>query len=176
MAIPSARAAIRTSSRWAAAGSGVGRVEDLRRQDPLGQVVAALEVDPARGDDLAGEEQVLERELSLVPVPHVAGSRRRAHRPGIAGADRTLLADQLARGGHQLGLLAGDPRRSIPTPRGARRPSASAAADAVDERDQRGLVRPVLDQPPVDAAAADARRSGPGARESYGPRRENTGM
>ena len=131
---------------------GLGRIrrrrrEDLGGQDPLGQVVEALEVDPPRGHHLAGEEQVLERDLAVVPVPHVAGPRLGSRDPGRARADGALLGDEVHRVGDELGALADD-ATDRPPRLGVDAGHPPAKQRVALHRDERGLVGPVLDQAP----------------------------
>ncbi len=74
-----------SSSLRASSSVGDGRRQGLRRQHPLGEVVEPGEVvaPPASGD-LTVEEEVLEGDLAVVPVP-----------------PRTLLADPLAEVGRR---------------------------------------------------------------------------
>ncbi len=92
MPTPSERAAMSSSS---SAGGGLVRRrpgEDGRGDDALDQVVAAGEVARTpRGADDAGDEQLLERRLAVVPVPP---------RPLVADAALDVADGQRAAGPH----------------------------------------------------------------------------
>ncbi len=128
-----------------------------RRQDALDQVVVALKVDAPPGADRAGEEERLQRHLAFVPVPHLTRRRALALVAGVSRTHRTLCPHQLERLRDQLLLLC----QHAPHPR----PDAMALVHApaeqrvVLDRDQRRLMRPVLDQATIDTAAAVSRDS-----------------
>ena len=101
---------------------------------------------------MAGPEQPLERDLPVVPVPHLTGEPSRAlGRTRVVGADRPLLAHQLQHLLHEVRMLAGDPPHPAPgVPVGPLHPPAHERLQL--DRDKRRLVRPVLEQLAPDRA------------------------
>ena len=139
---------------------GVRRVrgEDLGGQHPLGQVVEPLEVHPRPGGERAGAEQVLADPLDVRARPPRGALRpgrarpqRRLQRPGT---HRTQLLDRGQQLVDQPRLPVGE-RLVVPPP--ARTLGARQQQRPVGDRQQAGLVRPVLHQHP-----GTARRVRPG--------------
>jgi hypothetical protein len=122
-----------------------------RGQDPLGEVVDLVEAGPPRDRQLAGAPEVLQRGLLGLPPP-----------PGLVGPLGALVLEVA---GHQ-GPLAGDALADVvdhPLRVGAdalhppgvleHAPAVALEADlpigVPDRGDGRGVVRPVLEEPPV---------------------------
>src|SRR5205814_887993 len=78
-----------------------GRVEISPRDHLLGKRVEPLEAVPARDDDLACCEQVLEDPLLRLPVPHAAAAAalEEARRQGA------VLAERAEHGGLHFGVV-----------------------------------------------------------------------
>ena len=116
-----------------------GRVEHLARKHPLGEVVRALEAaDPSGDHELAGVPERLEDHLRRLPVPHPAA----ALAVEVAGRQRAALADRREHLLGELGMLrdhVAAPRVMACHPEAEERPLL--------DRDETGLVRPVLEDP-----------------------------
>jgi hypothetical protein len=123
--------------------------QDVGRKNSLGKLVESLEVAPTRDRHPAHAEEVLERDLGVLPVPHPPGRRigvrigrtaSGAVGTGVASRDRAPLDD--------LGEHVIDQARAAPCSRGAcRRPPPTAP------RDPDPTGRPRLDAPPPASSA-----------------------
>ena len=151
---PAPRPSRRSSSRCASSADGVGRPTHRGRQHALGEVVDPFEgAAPRRRGDEAGEEQPFDGELAVVPAPPGAapfaavGQLRRGERPAVGDLAqhrvdvfRLLLPEEMQLALAVAGILAG--ALHAPAEQGMRA-----------ERQQRGLVRPELEQPALALAA-----------------------
>ena len=116
--------------------------------NPLGKVVAALEALPSRDREVAAVPERLEHHLRRLPVPHPAAALPFE----VARAERPFLADAGQHGLDEVGMLA---QRAVV---GA--PVAAALHDGPEvgpelDRQQRRLVRPVLEDPPLTEQPRD---------------------
>ena len=127
--------------------------EDVRRDDPLGEVVDASEVArTASGRDLPAPEEVLERDLAVVPVP-----------------PRALLADALLEVAGRQGTVVGHPLQHLLDVTGAPFTQLEVPAPLVVAGHVPavqvvvlgghvgGLVHPVLEQLAVGGRVGDER-------------------
>jgi hypothetical protein len=127
----------------------------VRRQDPLDEVVLALEIHPSCRADLAGPEEVLQRHLAVVPVPHLAGLLLGSLVAELIAAQRSVEGDCTTNILDEVGLFAIDSLDTRPCVIGRSRHSPSQQGVRAD-RDERRLVRPVLDVLALDLAGGVA--------------------
>ncbi len=123
------------------------RLEVALRDHPLGEVVEPLEVRPARDREVAPVPERLEHQLRGLPVPHSSAPLPLEG----AGRERPFVADPLQHRLDEVGVVLKGLRVPAPVPfAGHHAPEVGVELD----RDQRRLVRPVLEDP--------ARREQPG--------------
>ena len=131
--------------RLAGLGLGDGRPgQDVGGQDPLGKVVDPLEAGPADGGQAPRPVEPLEGQLALAPPPPRAAAlaglaqRRRGEAAPLGHLGQDGLDERRLLGGE-----AGQPRPRVP----GCRPGHSPAHQRVGlHREERLLVRPVLEQ------------------------------
>ena len=129
------------SARWASASAGVGSVQDRPRDHPLGQVVDPLEVAPGGG---------VIRPARTAIRAH-AWRRLHSHQPGRLGPCSSSDAaigpwSPTARGPASARAARAEPRIA-PARRASRAVHPPAQQGVQRERQQRGLVAPVFEEP-----------------------------
>src|SRR5215213_198891 len=134
--------ALRLLRRWRR------RFQDLGREHPFGEVVDAFEAAPTGRRDLPRPEQPFERPLSVAPAPPRAPALGAALE--LAGAQRTAGFDLAPHRGDEIALLPFEPGKSpvdaFPPGRSLHPPAEQGMQVDPDER---GLVTPVLKEPPA---------------------------
>ena len=138
------RAASAVSSRFASTSDGVGTARIRGGHHPICEVVAPLERPASADAQLAGDEQLLARDLCVRPLPP-AGTALAGGLEGlldVARRHRPALPDD---GEHLVGEMPGaDPSRS---PSRANRRQRSSGSNS--DRHERCDMRPGLQQQPV---------------------------
>ena len=141
------------------------RVEPLLRITSLRKVVRPLEILATGDHQLAPIPQCVEHHLRRLPVPHAAGTVTAPFE--VPRAERALGPDALEHGLDKLAVLA---HRDVMTPPMAAALHHSAKVRPQLDRQQRRLVRPVLEDPPLAKQALDRPvRDGSDARRQRQP-------
>ena len=150
---------------------GRRRVDDGLRQDPLGQVIHALEASPRMRGDLPGPEQPLERNLAFAPAPPAALAA--VARADLGHAERAAIANFREHLAAEGGTVAPEPRDVAPGAVAVLRALHAPAQQwlALD-RHQRRLVTPVLEQLSPAAAIGGCVQQRHGVRAEPGEQRQ----
>src|SRR5690606_16338378 len=120
--------------------------QHLLRQDALRQIVDALEIAPCRGRDRPCPEEIFERALAVAPAPPSAAAAAALFE--LRCAQRTALGDLLQHRIDERALLTGEAGESAIDPFAASRAGHAPAHERMQlEREQGGLVAPILEKP-----------------------------